>query len=74
MVSVKDSHFDVKFLRDIVREITVFPLEAIVGMNNDEIGQVIGLDGAHPMRLKLKRMYNEDGDKNAEEKEIEVAK
>ncbi|MCH8927862.1 MAG: response regulator [Candidatus Marinimicrobia bacterium] len=74
VVALKDTYFDVKFLRALVREISVFPLESLVRLNNGEIGQVIGLDGSHPMRPKLKILYNEDGDKYPEEKVIELAK
>jgi len=73
VVALKDTYFDVKFLRALVREISVFPLESLVRLNNGDIGQVIGLDGSHPMRPKLKILYNSDGEKYPEEKEIELA-
>ena len=74
VVALKDTYFDVKFLRALVREISVFPLESLVRLNNGDIGQVIELDNSHPMRPKLKILYNSDGEKYPEEKVIELSK
>ena len=74
VVALKDSHFDVKFLRALVREISVFPIDSIVRLNNGDIGKVIGLDSSHPMRPKLNLLCNADGEPFDEEKEIELAK
>jgi len=74
VVALKDTYFDVKFLRAMVREISVFPLESLVRLNNGDIGQVTELDNSHPMRPKLKILYNSDGEKYPEEKVIELSK
>lgn len=74
VVALKDTYFDVKFLRALVREISVFPLESLVRLNNGDIGQVVELDNSHPMRPKLKILYNSDGEKYPEEKIIELSK
>jgi len=74
VVALKDTYFDVKFLRALVREISVFPLESLVRLNNGDIGQVTELDNSHPMRPKLKILYNSDGEKYPEEKVIELSK
>jgi len=74
VVALKDSHFDVKFLRALVREISVFPIDSIVRLNNGDIGKVIGLDSSHPMRPKLNLLCNADGVPYDEGKEIELAK
>ena len=73
VVALKDTYFDVKFLRALVREISVFPIESLVRLNNGEIGRVIALDSSHPMRPKLKILYNAEGEKYPEEKDIELA-
>ena len=74
VVALKDSQFDVKFLRALVREISVFPIDSIVRLNNGDIGKVIGLDSSHPMRPKLDLLCNADGVPYDEGKEIELAK
>lgn len=74
VVALKDSHFDVKFLRALVREISVFPIDSIVRLNNGDIGKVIGLDPSHPMRPKLDLLCNADGVPYDDGKEIELAK
>ena len=73
VVALKDTYFDVKFLRALVREISVFPIESLVRLNNGEIGRVIALNSSHPMRPKLKIIYNAEGEKYPEEKDIELA-
>ena len=72
VVALKDTYFDVKFLRALVREISVFPIGSLVRLNNGEIGRVIALNSSHPMRPKLKILYNAEGEKYPEEKDIEL--
>ena len=57
-----------------MREISVFPIDSIVRLNNGDIGKVIGLDSSHPMRPKLDLLCNADGVPYDEGKEIELAK
>jgi len=74
VVALKDSHFDVKLLRALVREISIFPIDSVVRLNDGQIGKVIGLESSHPMRPKLLLLYDADGNKYEEKKELELSK
>ncbi len=74
VVALKDTHFDVKLLRALVREISIFPIDSIIKLNDGQIGRVIGLEPSHPMRPKLLLLYDAEGNKYEEEKEIELSK
>ena len=74
VVALKDSHFDVKLLRALVREISIFPIDSVVRLNDGQVGKVIGLESSHPMRPKLLLLYDADGNKYEEKKELELSK
>ena len=74
VVALKDSHFDVKLLRALVREISIFPIDSVVKLNDGQIGKVIGLESLHPMRPMLLLLYDADGNKYEEKKELELSK
>ena len=74
VVALKDSHFDVKLLRALVREISIFPIDSVVRLNDGQIGKVIGLEPSHPMRPKLLLLYDADGNYYEEKKELELSK
>jgi len=74
VVALKDTHFDVKLLRALVREISIFPIDSVVRLNDGQIGKVIGLEPSHPMRPKLLLLYDTDGNKYKEENELELSK
>ena len=74
VVALKDTHFDVKLLRALVREISIFPIDSVVKLNDGQIGKVIGLEPSHPMRPKLLLLYDSEGNKYKEENELELSK
>ena len=74
VVALKDTHFDVKLLRALVREISIFPIDSVVRLNDGQIGKVIGLEPSHPMRPKLLLLYDTDGNRYEEENELELSK
>ena len=74
VVALKDTHFDVKLLRALVREISIFPIDSVVRLNDGQIGKVIGLEPSHPMRPKLLLLYDTDGKRYEEENELELSK
>jgi len=74
VVALKDAHFDVKLLRALVREISIFPIDSVVKLNDGQIGRVIDLEPSHPMRPKLLLLYDAEGNKYEEEKELELSK
>ena len=74
VVALKDTHFDVKLLRALVREISIFPIDSVVRLNDGQIGKVIGLEPSHPMRPKLLLLYDSDGNKYKEENELKLSK
>ena len=57
-----------------MREISIFPIDSVVKLNDGQIGKVIGLEPSHPMRPKLLLLFDSDGNKYEEENELELSK
>ena len=60
---MRNTHFDPAYIKAMIKEISIFPLDSFVQLNNGEIGKVIETSYSHPMRPKINVLYGPNGEK-----------
>lgn len=63
IVKLKDQEFSARVIKALVIALSIFPLYSYVGLNNNQIGRVIGINRTHPLRPVLEIVIDENGKK-----------
>ncbi|MFQ6617321.1 MAG: HD domain-containing phosphohydrolase [Fidelibacterota bacterium] len=68
VIAMKNTLFEIKIIKALIKQISIFPLESYVKLNNGEIGKVIKTNYSHPMRPTIEVVFSASGQKLDEKK------
>ncbi len=60
IVELKDDLLDSKAVKALVSELSIFPIDSYVQLNNGQIGRVIAINKSHPLRPVLEILFDEN--------------
>jgi len=70
---MRNEFFSNKVVKAVITEISIFPLESYVKLNNGEVGRVVKTNFAHPMRPVIEIVRDSKGNKNRHRREVNLA-
>jgi HD-GYP domain-containing protein (c-di-GMP phosphodiesterase class II) len=73
IIQMRNEFFSTKVVKAVITEISIFPLESYVILNNGEIGKVVKTNYAHPMRPVIEIVRDSRGKKVKQKKEVDLS-
>jgi len=73
IIQMRNEFFSNKVVKAVITEISIFPLESYVKLNNGEVGRVVKTNFAHPMRPVIEIVRDSKGNKNRHRREVNLA-
>ncbi|MFQ6105039.1 MAG: HD-GYP domain-containing protein [Candidatus Glassbacteria bacterium] len=73
IIQMRNEFFSTKVVKAVITEISIFPLESYVMLNNGEIGKVVKTNYAHPMRPVVEIVYDSKRKKVKKKKEVDLS-
>lgn len=74
IIQMRNEFFSPKVVKAVITQISIFPLESYVKLNNGETGKVIRTNYTHPMRPVVEIVSDSKGERVGERREVDLSK
>jgi HD-GYP domain-containing protein (c-di-GMP phosphodiesterase class II) len=74
IIQMRNEFFSPQVVKAVITQISIFPLESYVKLNNGETGKVIKTNFTHPMRPVVEIISDSKGEKLKEKREVDLSK
>lgn len=66
--------FSLRMIKELMRELGTYPIGSIARLNSREVGRVIGVNKRFPLRPRILILFDREGQKLSEPREVDLVK